>query len=160
MQSYLVMRLKGSLSFHLSNNYERIVNLGGSMNENIIKRGFIAAACVNFSVLVFSKGFTNSAINNADPVVMSNFGLMMIVMWGLTYLAAIKQYPHIKWLAGVFAIEKMIYGLVWINWIFKNNLESLYSTDLLAGLFFSTYGASDLIFMLFFGWVFLTCHRE
>lgn len=129
------------------------------MNNNLIKRGFVFAAYMNFSVLIFSKGFTNSAINNADPVVMSNFGLIMIILWGTAYLAAIKQLSNLKWLAGVFAIEKMIYGLVWINWIRSNSLDSLYATDFLAGLFFSTYGASDLIFMIFFGWVFLTCHR-
>lgn len=130
------------------------------MNKNLIKRGFIFAACMNFSVLIFSKGFTNSAINNADPVVMSNFGLIMIILWGLAYLAAIKQLSNIKWLAGVFAIEKMIYGLVWINWNLNNSLSSLYTSDFLAGLFFSTYGASDIIFMIFFGWVFTTYHRK
>ena len=31
--------------------------------------------------ILFSKGFTNKAINQADPVVMSNFGLIMI-KWG------------------------------------------------------------------------------
>ena len=51
-----------------------------------MKNGFIAAGLMNIgSVLLFSRGFTNSAINTADPVVMSNFGLLMIVVWGLAY---------------------------------------------------------------------------
>ena len=37
------------------------------MNKKIIKNGFILAAMMNFSVLIFSKGFTNSVINEARP---------------------------------------------------------------------------------------------
>lgn len=40
----------------------------------MIKLGFIAAAMMNIGgVLVFSRVFTNSVINEFDPVVMSNF---------------------------------------------------------------------------------------
>ena len=62
---------------------------GKNMNKNLLKNGFIAAGLMNIGgVLLFSRGFTNSAINNADPVVMSNFGLLMIAVWGLAYLGA------------------------------------------------------------------------
>ena len=45
------------------------------MNRNLVKNGLIAAAFMNIGdVLVFSRVFTNVAINNADPIVMSNFG--------------------------------------------------------------------------------------
>jgi hypothetical protein len=51
------------------------------MNPNLVKNGFIAAAFINIGgVLLFSRAFTNDAINQADPVVMSNFGLLMIVV--------------------------------------------------------------------------------
>ena len=54
------------------------------MNRNLVKNGLIAAGLMNIvGVLVFSRAFTNLAINNADPVVMSNFGLLMIAVWGL-----------------------------------------------------------------------------
>ena len=53
------------------------------MNSKLIKNGLIAAAAMNIGgVLIFSRGFSNVAINNADPVVMSNFGLLMIMVWG------------------------------------------------------------------------------
>mgnify|MGYP001032208927 CR=1 FL=1 len=56
------------------------------MNANLIGNGFIAAGLMNIGgVLFFSRVFTNEAINQADPVVMSNFGLLMIVVWGLAY---------------------------------------------------------------------------
>jgi hypothetical protein len=125
------------------------------MNQKLIKRGFILAALMNFSVILFSRGFTNTAINQADPVVMSNFGLLMIVVWGLAYLAAGAALPNIKWIAGVFALEKLIYGVVWINWQMGNSLGAVYEADLMAGLFYSIYGLNDLIFMVFFAWVFV-----
>ena len=54
-----------------------------------MKNGFIAAGLVNIGgVLVFSRIFNNSAINTAGPVVMSNFGLLMIAVWGLERLRA------------------------------------------------------------------------
>jgi len=62
-----------------------------------MQNGFIAAGLMNIGgVLLFSHAFTNSAINTADPVVMSNFGLLMIVVWGLAYLGAAAIGTNIK----------------------------------------------------------------
>lgn len=56
------------------------------MNKNLIRNGLISAGLMNIGgVLVFSRAFTNVAINNADPVLMSNVGLLMIAVWGLAY---------------------------------------------------------------------------
>ena len=106
-------------------------------------------------VLMFSRAFTNVAINNADPVVMSNFGLIMIVVWGFAYLSAATISSDIKWLAAAFALEKLVYGVVWIKWISVNSLAELYSRDVFAGVFYSIYGINDLVFMLFFSYIFL-----
>jgi hypothetical protein len=131
------------------------------VNRNLVKNGLIASAFMNIGgVLVFSRVFTNVAINNADPIVMSNFGLLMIVVWGLTYLGAAFIHSNIKWLAGAFAIEKLVYVVVWVRWISENSLAPLYSQDIFAGTFYSIYGLNDLVFMLFFAWVFLSQHRE
>lgn len=131
------------------------------MNTKLVKIGLIAAAIMNIGgVLIFSRAFTNVAINNADPVVMSNFGLLMIVVWGLAYLGAATIDSKIKWLAGAFAVEKLIYVLVWVMWHSKNSLATLYSSDLFAGVFFGIYGLNDLVFMLFFLGVFLTKNAE
>lgn len=125
------------------------------MNRNLIRNGLIAAGLMNIlGVLLFSRAFTNLAINSADPVVMSNFGLLMIVVWGLAYLGAATITSSIKWLAGAFALEKLVYVVVWVKWLSENNLAQLYSKDFFAGAFFSIYGANDLIFMMFFAWVF------
>ena len=65
-------------------------------------------------VLLFSRAFTNDAINQADPVVMSNFGLLMIMVWGLAYLGAAFIKGSIRWLAAEFAVEKLMYVVVWV----------------------------------------------
>lgn len=127
------------------------------MNSKLIKNGLIAAAAMNIGgVLFFSRGLSNVAINHADPVVMSNFGLLMIMVWGLAYLGAAFSTGNIKWLAGAFAIEKLVYVLAWALWQGQNNLASLYANDLFAGVFFTIYGLNDLAFMLFFAWIFFS----
>lgn len=124
------------------------------MNKKLMKNGFIAAGLMNIGgVLIFSRAFTNTAINNADPVVMSNFGLLMIVVWGLAYLGAAAINSNIKWLAGAFASEKLVYVVVWVMWLSNNSLAQLYTKDFFAGVFFSIYGLNDFVFMLFFAWV-------
>lgn len=127
------------------------------MKHDKVKLGFIAAAMMNIGgVLVFSRAFTNSVINEFDPVVMSNFGLLMIVVWGLAYLGAAFIESNVKWLAGAFAIEKLVYVIVWVVWFTEHSLGTVYNKDLFAGVFYSIYGLNDLVFMLFFAWVFFT----
>lgn len=125
------------------------------MRGTLVRNGLVAAGIMNISgVLVFSRGFTNTAINSADPVVMSNFGLLMIVVWGLAYLGAAAVTSGIKWLAAAFALEKLVYVVAWVWWLSENSLARLYEQDLFAGIFYSIYGLNDLVFMAFFVWVF------
>jgi hypothetical protein len=132
------------------------------VNKNLIRSGLIAAGLMNIGgVLVFSRAFTNSAINSADPVVMSNFGLLMIVVWGLAYIGAAGIRSSIKWLAAAFAVEKLVYVAMWLAWHSSNSLTQLYAKDLFAGVFYSIYGLNDFVFMLFFAWVFFRqAHSE
>lgn len=127
------------------------------MNKNIEKKGLIAAGLMNISgVLFFSRLFSNASINNADPVVMSNFGLLMITVWGFAYLGAATIRSEIKWLVGAFAVEKLVYVVAWIMWLSNNSLTRLYSEDAFAGAFYTIYGFNDFVFMVFFVWVFLS----
>ena len=104
------------------------------MKYDTIKLGFIAAAMMNIGgVLIFSRTFTNSVINEFDPVVMSNFGLLMIIVWGLAYLGAALITSSVKWLAGAFAIEKLVYVVAWLFWFKDNSLGAAYEQDLFAG---------------------------
>ena len=66
------------------------------MTNNLIKNGFIAAALMNIcGVLLFSKAFSNTALNAADPVIMSNFGLLMIIVWGLERVLELFGTPSV-----------------------------------------------------------------
>lgn len=78
----------------------------------------------------------------------------MIMIWGLAYIGAATVASSIKWLAAAFAIEKLVYVVVWIKWLLNNSLTQIYSKDILAGTFFTIYGANDLLFLFFFVWVF------
>ncbi len=132
-----------------------------SWQKRRVKQGLIAAALMNIGgVVIFSRAFTNAAINEADPVVMSNFGLVMIVVWGLAYLGAAFIDANIKWLLAAFALEKLVYVVVWLKWLAENSLAQLYSKDLFAGAYFSVYGLNDFVFMLFFIWAFIVQHRK
>ena len=121
-----------------------------TLENKTITKGFILAGIMNLTVLVFSRFFTNTTIPATDPDVASNFGLLMIVVWGLAYIAVAKKSNHVKWLVAVFAVEKLIYGCVWLNWILNNNVSTVFENDAMAGIFFSIYGVNDWIFCVFF----------
>ena len=130
------------------------------MSRTLVRNGFIVAGVMNIAgVLLFSRLLTNTVINEADPVVMSNFGLVMIAVWGLAYLGAASISASVKWLAAAFAFEKLVYVLVWVMWHSKNSVSALFTTDLFAGVFYSIYGLNDFLFMLFFAWVFYSQSR-
>jgi len=126
------------------------------MTHNIIQKGFILAGLSNIlGVLICSKVFTNQVMLTTQPGVMGYFGLISIILWGLAYIAVSKNYNQVKWLVGVFVIEKLVYVIAWSVFITTHSLSSVYEKDLLAGVFYTIYGANDFIFMLFFGFVFL-----
>lgn len=126
-----------------------------------LKYGFIGAGLSNIvGVLLFSKFFSNEAMNAANPVVMSNFGLLMIVVWGFAYIAVANSYEATPWLSAVFTIEKLIYTLTWIFWFQQNDLTLLYTKDLFAGIFYTLYGLNDFLSMLIFGFAFWISRRR
>ena len=91
---------------------------------------------------------------------MSNFGLVMIAVWGLAYMGTAFILANVKWLAAAFAVEKLVYVVVWTTWLSNNNLATLFGRDLFAGVFYSIYGVNDFVFMLFFAWVFYSQSRS
>ena len=126
-----------------------------TVKNTTVSKGFIAAGVLNIGgVLTFSRFFTNPVIPEVDPLVMSNFGLLMIVIWGLAYLSVAKSYNKVKWLVGVFAVEKFIYGFVWTNWMLNHDLSAVYERDVMAGIFYTIYGLNDWLFFIFFTLVF------
>ena len=133
------------------------------MNPKIATGIFLSAAFANIvGVLVFCKGFTNTTLNNADPTLFSNFGLLMIMVWGLTYLAAARYTPKVPLIALAFAIEKAVYVMCWIRWMnnHKDEIPTIFAEDAFAGLFLSIYGGVDFIYMLLFAWTFWVFRQE
>ncbi len=90
-----------------------------------------------------------------QPDVMGYFGLISIILWGFAYISVSKSYNQARWLVGVFAVEKLAYVIAWLAFVTSHSLSAVYELDLLAGVFYSIYGANDFIFMLFFSFVFL-----
>lgn len=127
------------------------------MTDKIIQRGFIIAGLSNIlGVIICSKAFTNDVMLATQPDVMGYFGLISIILWGFAYIAVCKSYNQARWLVGVFVIEKLAYVTVWLTFITSRSLSSVYEQDMLAGIFYTIYGANDFIFMLFFSFVFLS----
>ncbi len=122
----------------------------------MIHKGFIIAGLSNIlGVIICSKAFTNDVMLETQPEVMSHFGLISIVLWGFAYISVCKSYTQVRWLVGVFVIEKLAYVIAWLAFITSHSLSYVYKMDVLAGIFYTIYGVNDFIFMLFFGFVFL-----
>ena len=126
------------------------------MTEKMIRKGFIIAGLSNIlGVMICSKAFTNDVMLATQPDVMGYFGLISIILWGFAYISVCKSYNQARWLVGVFVIEKLAYVIAWLAFIASRSLSSIYELDVLAGVFYTIYGANDFIFMLFFSFVFL-----
>ena len=122
---------------------------------NIFRIGFLLAGVGNVGgILFFSKFFTNTAMAEASPVVMSNFGQLMIIVWGFAYISVMNSYESVPWLSLLFTVEKLIYVITWVIWFQNNDLTLLYAKDLFAGMFYTVYGLNDFLSMLFFSWMF------
>ena len=126
------------------------------MTDKMIHKGFMIAGLSNIlGVMICSKAFTNDVMLATQPDVMGYFGLISIILWGFAYISVCKSYNQARWLVGVFVIEKLAYVIAWLAFIASRSLSSIYELDVLAGVFYTIYGANDFIFMLFFSFVFL-----
>ena len=122
----------------------------------MIRNGFLIAGLSNIlGVIICSRAFTNDVMLATQPDVMGYFGLISIILWGLAYISVCRSNNQVRWLVGVFAIEKLVYVVAWLAFLTSHSLSAIYELDVLAGVFYTIYGANDLIFMLFFSYVFL-----
>ena len=127
---------------------------------NIFRIGFLLAGVANVGgILFFSKLFTNTAMAEASPMVMSSFGQLMISVWGFAYISVMNSYESVPWLSLLFTLEKLIYVTTWVVWFQNNDLTLLYTKDFFAGMFYTVYGLNDFLSMLFFGWTFWVTRR-
>lgn len=130
------------------------------MTSDRISNGFLAAGLSNIlGVIICSKGFTNQTMMNVQPEVMGAFGLLAIILWGAAYIAVSRSYDRVRWLVAVFVVEKLAYVISWLTLLTTRGVGDIYAVDMLAGIFYTVYGVNDLIFMLFFAYVFVTTGR-
>lgn len=122
---------------------------------NIIKGFWLAGAYNVLGMLLFSKFFTNPILAAVDPVVFSQFGQLAIILWGLAYCSVARAYSQVPLLVLVFAVEKLVYSLIWLNWMVHrgHTIPAIAEDSMLSALFFSVYGAGDFAFCVFFAWV-------
>ena len=73
---------------------------------------------------------------------------------GVLVFSRVFTNSAIRWIVGSFTIEELAYVVVGSRWISEHRLSQLYAHDVFAGVFFSTYGPNDFLFMVFFVWVF------
>jgi hypothetical protein len=112
--------------------------------------GYLLAGIYNFSILVFCKLFSNN-LGRYDSLFNFN-GIIMILLWGMSYISISRSYRKEPFLNLVFFIEKMYFVYKWVIWMLNNhkNLSNLFNEDIFTGLFYSVYGIGDLLFGLFF----------
>lgn len=119
-------------------------------------KGFYVAGIYNLiGILGFTLFFTNPTMEEADPIVFSWLGQIAIILWGLAYLSVSKNFWNVPFLITTFSVEKMLYAYAWGKWLEDNQetLSTLWEEQPVYGLFFSTYGAGDFLFGLFFAYV-------
>ncbi len=118
-----------------------------------IQHTLVAGTIVNIiGILVFSAGFTNQYITELSPGIFSQFGLVMIMVWGVGYSAVSRQAKPQKQIVGVFGLEKMVYGLTWIGWMYSHSsmLPTVFDRSALTGIFYALYGPIDIVFGILF----------
>jgi hypothetical protein len=126
------------------------------MSTKTIKYLFYLAGIINIvGTLIFSKCLTSNTISEIDPFVMSKFGLIMIMVWGLAFISIAKNFHKNRFIIAVFSLEKLVYIIAWCLWYFNKDysMESIFQKDFLAGTFYSLYGLNDLFFLLLFIYV-------
>ena len=131
--------------------------------NSLITKGFWLAGGYNIlGVLTFSQLFTNTLLSATDPAIFSWFGLISIMLWGAAYASVAKSYQAVPYLVLLFFVEKMLYVMTWLMWLSKNldSLPTLFAESPLTAIFYSIYGAGDLLFGLFFLWVACTSRAK
>lgn len=119
--------------------------------NDFAQRVLIAAGAVNIlGVPLFSRLFSNELLNAVDPATMSNFGLVMIMVWGLLFLALAFNASNGPLVFGALAIEKLCYVVAWTKTMLATDIGALLRQDALTGVFYAVYGLNDLAFAVLF----------
>lgn len=120
------------------------------------KQGRLVLMCAGatnlLGVPLFSQVFSNDTLITLSPEVFSRFGLLLIMFWGLAYLASAGIHRQASGLLAVFALVKLAYVVSWGLWLNDHFLQlpELLRTHPLTGAFYTIYGVIDLLFAVLF----------
>jgi hypothetical protein len=120
--------------------------------ENL-RRGFLLAGAINLiGVPILTHGFTNATLASVDPAAFSTPGTLLILCWGLAYIAASGVFHRAPLLCLAFAGEKAIYAARWCVWFTgeRASLGALWDLDPATGVFYAIYGLVDGSLLVFF----------
>ncbi|HPQ54840.1 MAG TPA: hypothetical protein PK253_16425 [Spirochaetota bacterium] len=132
------------------------------MKKTMIQKIFWAAGLINIiGMLSVSLFFTSPYPAKYYPLVFSNFGMIVIMLWGLANIAVSSVYMHVRMLLFVFALERMAYTITWIIFIATSGslIPVIFQESIITGLILGSYGLCDAAFSLFFTWVGLKGYR-
>lgn len=123
--------------------------------------GFWAAAVFNIAgMLVFTRAFTNDALFEADPLMFSQPGCVLVIVWGLAYAAQSRSWRQAPAISAVLSLEKFIYAAWWLYWLSTHDLTPVFERYAMAGAFYALYGAGDASFGVFFAMAALRARRH
>lgn len=113
-----------------------------------IRRALVVGGFINIvGVLVFSVGLTNKYLSQLSPLVFSRLGLVIIMVWGVAYMAVGRQDVPSRSIVGVFALEKFAYSVSWVMWmaVHAHDMAEVFHRSPLTGTFYALYGPIDFI---------------
>ena len=121
------------------------------ISAKTISQCYILAGCYNLGIIPASKFFQED-MGKIDSI-FDPSGCLLIVLWGMAYIAASPIVEKAPALSMVFGVEKVFYSLRWAVWVNSQTLDSirtLIQDDMITGLFFSLYGIGDGLFATLF----------
>lgn len=121
--------------------------------DRMFRLGFVLAGITNiFGILMVTKWMTSPTLRQADPAVFGDFGILMIMLWGLAYIGTADFASKAVLLPLAFAIEKAAYTINWAFWLRDNSpqLDVIRPVDPGGALFLQAYGLNDAVFGVFF----------
>jgi hypothetical protein len=125
-------------------------------------KGLFIAGLINIlGVLFLSKGFQDLSLGQYFPELFSFWGLVGVILWGLSYIAMASRYRVAPEILIVFALEKFFYfgSWCWWQWNHFSELPAIWAENPTAAAFYGTYGPGDLAFGLFFLALFVQAKR-
>jgi hypothetical protein len=114
------------------------------------------------TVLIATRLFTDPLISQVDAQVFSTPSLVLVMIWGLAYLAVAPHWRKVPQMCLVFMAEKLVYVTLWSMWILesRSQLSGLWEINWQIALFYGGYGIVDMGFSAFFFWAWTLTRRS